>query len=479
MTRSGKKRIRSKNSSPEQESNRKKKTKSVKDYLTDKVEMEMESMSSPILPSKPAETDERAEPRTPCERLNFEVPDCPISPDTPGWAQDLINSVNALKKELVRVCTIAEETKDSMTGILNKSTELTNKLGNISRKVVNIERESASLRLENTEMKEKLLLLEFHQRRNNLIFDGIEEEAEGHSETGFDCYEKIMSCLRCIPGLNTHSIRIDRCHRLGPKQRFRNRSIIAKINWYGDLVEILRGRSHLPHGVFVSEDLPDEWNNRRRLLRPILARAKELPKYRDSSYISRDKLFINGTQFTVSPINNLCDLPPEIIPSDTCEKKNETTIAFFGPHSVFSNFHSASFIENQVRYNCSEQMIQAEKAAMFGDKVALQQIMKESDPYKIKGLGSRVKGFKRETWEDKCKSIALRAVRAKFQQNASLGKVLKCTGSLKIVEASKDTVWGTGVHLKDQNTLVEGNWHGPGLMCEILSDVRRSLSVKV
>lgn len=90
-----------------------------------------------------------------------------------------------------------------------------------------------------------------------------------------------MSCLSHIADLDTDSIRIDRCHRLGPRQKFGTRSIIARMNWYGDLVEILRVRSQLPSGVYVSEDLPEEWNERHRLLRPILKLARQLPKYRD------------------------------------------------------------------------------------------------------------------------------------------------------------------------------------------------------
>lgn len=483
MTRSGKKRNRSKSSPPEQEATtktkKKKLNKSVKDFLTENTSTE--EMSSPTLPlgsTKLNSSTEATVPHgtSPREKLVFD--DIPTSADTPAWAKDLIKSVNDLKRELSRVCSIAESTQQSITGIMDKSTELSSKLSSYSKKVIAIERDNTALKIENTDLKERLLLLEFHQRRNNLIFEGIEEEIEDKFESGFDCYQKIMACLSCIPDLDTQCIRIDRCHRLGPRVQYRNRGIIAKINWYGDLVEILRGRSHLPRGVTVHEDLPEEWNERRRLLRPILARAKEIPKFKDSSFLSRDKLIINGVQYTVSPVNNLCELPLEIKPSDTCEKKNETTIAFFGPHSVFSNFHPAAFTDNHVRYSCSEQMIQAEKAALFGDKTTLQRIMKEKDPYKIKGLGTRVKGFKREVWVDECRSIAVRAVKAKFHQNVNLGKLLRCMGSALIVEASKDRMWGTGVHLRDRNALARDHWFGNGMMSEILSEVRKSLDGK-
>lgn len=187
-------------------------------------------------------------------------------------------------------------------------------------------------------------------------------------------------------------------------------------------------------------------------------------------------MIINGNQYTVASINNLGELPAEIKLSDSSEMRDETTIAFLGPHSVFSNFHPAAFTENNVRYNCTEQMIQAEKAAHFGDRVTLQKIMRERDPYKIKTHGSRVHGFNKEAWNKVSKDIALRAVKAKFLQNDMLGGILCNTRSLTIVEASKDRLWGTGIHLRDNKALQRDQWRGPGLMNEILEQVRDHLN---
>lgn len=145
-------------------------------------------------------------------------------------------------------------------------------------------------------------------------------------------------------------------------------------------MDILEQRSYLPSGVFVNEDYPEEWKERRRLLRPILNLAKG-STFRDSTFLTRDKLIVDGKQFTVSPYNNLTELPADLTPAKSCEQRDSHTIAFLGPHSVFSNFHKASFTEGGVKYNCAEQMIQAEKAAMFHDQIALERIMKLSDPY--------------------------------------------------------------------------------------------------
>lgn len=140
--------------------------------------------------------------------------------------------------------------------------------------------------------------------------------------------------------------------------------------------------------------------------------------------MSRDKLIIDGKAFTVAPINNLNELPPDIVPSESSEKRDSNTIAFLGPHSVYSNFNHAPFSEGGVNYTCAEQMIQAEKAAMFRDKRTLEMIMLATNPYKIKELGSKVHGYDKTVRANESKAIVTRAVTAKFTQNKHLSGML-------------------------------------------------------
>lgn len=408
---------------------------------------------------------------TPKTKLSFEdntVKNNETEPnytDAPLWAQELITKLRHVEE-------LAGATQKTITGIASNNTSLTTTVNNLIARVDVLERERVQLKNENVDLHERLLLLEFHQRRNNLIFDGI-PEADGF-ESGRDCFDKIMDCLSYSPNLDINSIRIDRCHRLGPKQKHRSRSIIARFNWYGDLKEVLANRAFLPTGVYISEDYPEEWQERRKLLRPILNLAKR-SKYKDSSFMTRDKLVIDGKQFTVAPINNLGDLPSKLVPSSSCEVRNSDIIAFLGPHSVFSNFHHARFTEGGIHYICAEQMIQAEKAALFKDVVSVQRIMKSTSPYKMKELGSKIRNFDKQIWLKKSKQIVARAVKAKFHQNKALAGVLRNTGKVEIVEASKDPYWGIGLHLRDPKVLDKTSWHSKGLMSEILSDVRSAL----
>lgn len=443
-----------------------KKVKCAKDHLIDAAS----AMASPInlvQPENDSNTD--LDTKSPVSRLDFSED---LDPDTPPWAAKLLKSVNELKQELLSNSSTMAGIQKAVTGIISSNMELVDSVGKLTDQVDVLECERSLLQNENSNLHEKLLLLEFHQRRNNLLFDGI-PEAPGY-ESGKDCYDKIMSCISSVPGLFPE-VRVDRCHRLGPKRKFGSRSIIAQFNWYGDVTAILGNKACLPSDAFVSEDFPEEWVNRRRLLRPMWRKARSIPKFKDGAYLSRDKLFIDGKQFTVAPWNNLHELPKEIIPSETCERRDDQTVAFLGPHSVFSNFHQASFIENGVRYVSPEQIIQAEKAALFKDKLSLEQIMLERDPYRIKSLGGRIRNFDKNTWAKESKAIVLHAVSAKFKQNDSLGKLLKCTGSLLIVEASPDKFWGTGQHLLSRDVLQQDSWTSHGQMSEILAEVHSSL----
>lgn len=458
MTRSTKKRNRSKIDSTEKTSNKKSKPTS------DKKSVDM-AASSPgdskldgsVCFSTPVET--------PKGKLTFENTPSADSSSTnalesaPSWARELFTKLDRIEKTIETV----SKATSSLHSTVNKLTARVNTL----------EMENLIFKEENTELREKLLNLEFHQRRNNLVFEGIPES--NVAESGHDCYKKIMQCLSELPDMNLMSIRIDRCHRLGPKQGHISRPIIARFNWYGDLMDIMSRRSFLPAGVYVREDFPDEWIDRRRLLRPILNLAKRHPRYKDSSFLSRDKLIIDGKQYTISPRHNLAELPSDLKPSSSCEIRNDHTIAFLGPHSVFSNFHPAKFTENKVRYNCVEQMIQAEKAALFKDTISLEKIMKLRCPFRIKSAGNRIRNFDKSLWGKQCKAIATRAVTAKFQQNQALANILKSTGSTDIVESSRDSVWGTGLHLRDPKALDKSSWKGKGLMSEILQIVRSSL----
>ena len=56
-------------------------------------------------------------------------------------------------------------------------------------------------------------------------------------------------------------------------------------------------------------------------------------------------------------------------------------------------------------------------------------------------------------------------------------QVLHATKGMKLVEASFDKVWGTGVPIHSEDCLTEEKWHGVGILGEILMQIREEMSI--
>ena len=135
-------------------------------------------------------------------------------------------------------------------------------LKQIEQKLTKVQDRNNTLKKENLLLKEKVLDLEYRQRRNNLIFDGI---SDAQKETDLDCIRKLRFVLRNIPGIDVEGFRIDRCLRLdGSFKLGTKRRIICCFNWFYDVQCILHNHKLLPTGVYVTEDLAEEWVDRRK-----------------------------------------------------------------------------------------------------------------------------------------------------------------------------------------------------------------------
>ena len=102
--------------------------------------------------------------------------------------------------------------------------------------------------------------------------------------------------------------------------------------------------------------------------------------------------------------------------------------------------------------------------------------MNARSPYEMKRLGSRVNNFDRQTWIKEAERVAHEACLAKFSQNRDLWKVLCDTGNKTLAEASRDAMWGVGVHLTSQHILDRGSWLGNNLLGKVLMRIRQELS---
>ena len=174
----------------------------------------------------------------------------------------------------------------------------------------------------------------------------------------------------------------------------------------------------------------------------------------------------------MAPVNNLSELLCDLEARSSCEKSDANVLAIFGIHSVFSNFHQAPFVIDNITYLCSEQYIQSTKAALFDDDETNAAIIMSTNPFQMKRLGNRVRNYERSKWESNAKPVAVKAVCNKFQQNDTLKQILLHSHQ-KIVETSRDPYWETGIVLNEKGALqVQMIWYSCSLMSEVYDTVK-------
>lgn len=147
-----------------------------------------------------------------------------------------------------------------------------------------------------------------------------------------------------------------------------------------------------------------------------------------------------------------------------------------GPH-VLSQWWPAEFEAEGSRYMSAEHFMMAEKARLFGDFEAREQILRARTPAAAKALGRRVRRFDEQRWSDARFETVVRGSIAKFGSDPALLDYLLETGNRVLVEASpRDRIWGIGMGSKSAAATDPSNWRGLNLLGFALMDARRRLS---
>ena len=134
------------------------------------------------------------------------------------------------------------------------------------------------------------------------------------------------------------------------------------------------------------------------------------------------------------------------------------------------------FEEDGVEYKTAEHYMMAGKAKLFNDKEYLRKILNSNHPSKTKKLGSQVRGFKNNIWEQHRCDIVIKANYLKFTQHPELKEYLLNTGDNVLVEASPyDRIWGIGMESKHPNSNNVKLWKGINLLGFCLMEVRDQL----
>lgn len=143
-------------------------------------------------------------------------------------------------------------------------------------------------------------------------------------------------------------------------------------------------------------------------------------------------------------------------------------ICFHNPdeeNGYLSNWYQSTFTIDKVIFSSMEQYMMYSKAACFNDLATAAEILITNDVAKIKALGRRVSNYNDNCWNGVRQIIIYEGLLAKFSQNLDLLTKLRATGDAILAEcAVKDTIWGTGLSMKDPDRLNIAKWKGQNLL---------------
>ena len=338
------------------------------------------------------------------------------------------------------------------------------------------------------QMDKKITEMERKALQNNLIFKGIPEtewEKEAQSK------KKVYDELAMLADGNTDQTKLKSakkigirvCKRIGRYNKDKSHPLSVKFLCKEDVDYILNKKTNLRTGVYVDREYPTEIEKKRKLLRPILTAAKKQKKFRKRCKMVNDLLVIKGKKYGISKgqgIKSINKLPKSINPAKISSRCNDEVYGYFGELNPLSNFHRAPFTYENFTYHCSEQFIQKKKAELFKDTSSVKKIEEAKTGLDCKLLGNKIANSKKSTWEKRAKELCTPGIKQKFIENReALITLIKATGQKSIAECTKDTVWGCGIVLQDDNCLVKSEWINQGIMGEILEGVRRDLAYLV
>lgn len=149
----------------------------------------------------------------------------------------------------------------------------------------------------------------------------------------------------------------------------------------------------------------------------------------------------------------------------------------YDEYGCFSNWYKADFEYAGKNYSSVEQFMMYHKLMTFRQYELADKVMATDDPAEAKKIGrTKFKNFDDKLWTRISTPIVKRGVRAKFEQNPELSKILLSTGNVVLAECSPyDQVWGIGLSPNDERIYDTSQWQGKNKLGRILMIVREEL----
>lgn len=398
---------------------------------------------------------------------------------------ELKMEVQSMNTELRTLTTSVEYVSSTNDKIEAQMKKIDNRLSDIDIVLTSSDQKYNDLLDKYNMLNEKIIAMESHSRRDNLLFNGIQEVPPGTVETQRDCIKKIQDVMKNRMNIpDVHLMRMARCHRLGKppsanagsRAQGRPRTILCKFHYFGDRQTVWDAKMKLKDTrISIQEDFPKEINDRRKKLLPIMFAAKRQGL---KSYLAVDKLHVTDKAniSSVYDVNTLHRLPPSLDSKFVSTVSKGDVFAFFGENCPLSNFHPAPFKTEGHTFRHVEEYLFFKKAEYAGDDASKKKILAASTPADCKQIGKGIRVDKTQ-WSPKEITIMTTALREKFSQNSDLRDFLLATEEKRLLEASPwDRFWGIGAGLKEvASSDPMKQWPGSNKLGLLLMDLRKML----
>jgi ribA/ribD-fused uncharacterized protein len=399
----------------------------------------------------------------------------------PTWLKTIHSEISTISTSIKDIKTQMQDITKQITDItasadfaVNQANLAIAKCGDVEKSVSDLVTENASLKRTVNDLQKKVVNLECHSRRDNLIFGGIKEPEE---ENKIACENALLDILKDAGIMH---VKFERVHRLGVKDRKNRgepRHVIAKFSSYKDREQVWQSRFDISkscktNNIWIMQDFPEEVKSKRQTLMPALKAALRSPHVKKAS-LQVDKLIIDSKPYTVESMHRL---PPFLQPDQTSVIYSDlhNTVVFFTKAAIFSNLHPLPIRIDGREFSCNEQFFQYSKALHFGDQEIAQKILQESNPYQMMSLAKSIKNFKHAVWQEQAERTLMRANEVKYRQHDVARDALLATGQKKLGEASSNKFYGTGIGLLSNDACDSTKWSGKNLMGCILTKIRDS-----
>ena len=271
-----------------------------------------------------------------------------------------------------------------------------------------------------TEKNDKLEMRVKHLEKklleNNIIVHGIKESKWELDSTRHELVTQMLSATVTASTEEeklqiARNIPISSTSRLGWYNSIHSRPIRITFACKSDADLVMERKKKLQDGVFVDREYSEEDEKERKLLQPILKAARRIAHYHSKCKLDGVKLVIQGKSYDRSSLKKL---PEDLNCYSISSKETENTFGFFGELNPLSNFHHAPFVYNNIKYHCTEQLIQHQKAKLFGDKDTAEKIVNTPDTLGCKHLSKEISNYNHDTWKRETKTRCEEGIKVKF-----------------------------------------------------------------